>query len=44
MKLAVEHQYTRDAKVPLVAGDEEFAYGWRCIPIPPSVDEGWDVF
>jgi len=40
----VERRYTRDARIPLVAGDDEFVHGWRCIPLPPSLDDGWTIF
>jgi hypothetical protein len=40
----VERVYTRDAKVPLVAGDDELVHGWQCIPLPPSLDQGWTIF
>jgi hypothetical protein len=28
--------YTRDLKVPIVEGDTEFKYGWKCIPQQPA--------
>jgi hypothetical protein len=40
----IEHVYTRDAKVPLIADDFEFDCGWQCIPLPPTLDEGWEIF
>ncbi len=35
--------YTRDARVPLSDHDPEMVNGWRCIPIPPTEDEGWVI-
>ena len=35
--------YTRDAQVPLVADDWDFNYGWRCIPLPPTLDDDWII-
>ena len=43
MKLKIEHRYTRDVRIPLVAEDEDWNYGWRCIPLPPALDEGWEI-
>jgi hypothetical protein len=40
----IEKRYTRDAKVPRSADDSEMANGWCCIPIPPTLDEGWTIF
>jgi hypothetical protein len=42
-RYVVQRRYTRDAKIPLVAGDDEFICGWRNIPLPPSLDEGWEI-
>jgi hypothetical protein len=42
--LLVEHRYTRDARVPLSDDDPDFDCGWRCIPVPPSLDDGWEIF
>jgi hypothetical protein len=39
-----EIRYTRDARVPLSADDPEFYQGWQCIPIPPTLDDGWEIF
>jgi hypothetical protein len=43
-RLVIEHRYTRDAKVPLSAEDPEMDCGWRCVPIPPTDDERWQIF
>ena len=43
-KIILERVYTRDAKVPLVADDWDLDHGWRCIPLPPTLDEGWEIF
>jgi hypothetical protein len=40
----IERVYTRDARVPLVAGDDEFIYGWQNIPQRPTPDDGWVIF
>jgi hypothetical protein len=40
----VEKVYTRDAKVPIVEGDDDFEYGWQCIPVQPTADDGWFIF
>lgn len=40
----VERRYTRDALVPLSADDPDFNCGWRCIPLPPSLDDAWTIF
>jgi hypothetical protein len=40
----IERVWTRDARVPLVAGDYEFEHGWQCIPLPPSLDPAWTIF
>jgi hypothetical protein len=44
LKVTVERQYTRDVKVPLVAGDDELDHGWQCIPQPPTLDDEWEIF
>lgn len=36
--------YTRDFKCPIVAGDTEFEYGWKCIPQAPTADPDWEIF
>jgi hypothetical protein len=43
-RLVIEHQYTRDEKVPLSQDDPEMDCGWRCIPVPPTIDDGWVIF
>jgi hypothetical protein len=43
-RYVVQRRYTRDARIPLVAGDDEFLYGWQQIPLPPALDEGWEIF
>jgi hypothetical protein len=43
-RLVIEHVYTRDARIPLILGDHDLTHGWRCIPIPPALDEGWEIF
>jgi len=43
-RLIVEHRYTRDARVPLSDDDPNFDCGWRCIPVPPTLDESWKIF
>jgi hypothetical protein len=40
----IERIYTRDAMVPLVEGDNEFHFGWQCIPQLPNSDPGWEIF
>jgi hypothetical protein len=40
----IERRYTRDARIPLVAGDDDWIYGFQCIPLPPSLDDGWVIF
>jgi hypothetical protein len=30
-EFVIEFQYTRDAKIPLVADDWDFEWGWRCV-------------
>lgn len=42
--IKIETQYTRDARVPLVAGDEDFNFGWQNIPLPPTNDGDWQIF
>jgi hypothetical protein len=39
----VQRRWTRDARVPRVAGDDDFVYGWQCIPQRPTPDEGWEI-
>ena len=40
----IERRYTRDARIPLVAGDDDWIYGFQCIPLPPSLDGNWVIF
>jgi hypothetical protein len=42
----IEFEKTRDEQVPLRAGDTDFDYGWRCIPVPPPGDGygKWEIF
>ena len=40
----IERRYTRDARIPLVAGDDDWIYGFRCIPLPPTNDGDWVIF
>jgi hypothetical protein len=44
-RLIIEHRYTRDAHVPLHAGDEELKDGHQCIPVPPvhPEEEHWEI-
>jgi hypothetical protein len=42
-RYVVERRITRDAQIPLVADDYEYVFGWRCIPLPPALDEGWEI-
>ena len=42
-KTRIERRYTRDARIPLVAGDDDWIYGFQCIPLPPSLDDGWVI-
>jgi hypothetical protein len=42
-RYVVERRVTRDAQVPLVADDDEYVFGWQCIPLPPALDEGWEI-
>jgi hypothetical protein len=39
----LERRRTRDARVPLVAGDDEFLCGWQNIPQRPTSDDGWFI-
>jgi hypothetical protein len=41
MKKIVERKYTRDAQVPRSYEDFEMKWSFRCIPVPPSLDDGW---
>lgn len=42
-RLVIEHVYTRDARVPICEGDDDFDYGWQSIPVAPGPD-GWVIF
>jgi hypothetical protein len=42
-RLAVEYRKTRDAQVPISADDPNMKCGWRCIPVPPTEDPGWQI-
>jgi hypothetical protein len=44
MKKIVERRYTRDAMIPRVAYDDEYIYGFQCIPLPPTNDGDWVIF
>jgi hypothetical protein len=44
MKKIVERKYTRDFRCPRVAGDDDWVYGFKCIPQPPSLDPAWEIF
>jgi hypothetical protein len=39
----LERRSTRDARVPLVAGDDEFLCGWQNIPLRPTDDPAWFI-
>jgi hypothetical protein len=43
-RLLIEHRYTRDERVPLSIDDPEMMCGWQSIPIPPSLDQAWQIF
>jgi hypothetical protein len=38
----LERAKTRDERVPLDDDDPDMNYGWRCIPVPPTDDPGFD--
>ena len=38
-----EYRATRDVRVPLVADDDEFSYGWQNILLPPTIDDWWEI-
>jgi hypothetical protein len=40
----IERRWIRDARVPRVAGDDDFVYGWQCIPMRPTPDDDWVIF
>jgi hypothetical protein len=35
--------YTRDARVPWDDTDPEMENRWRCIPVPPTSDDVWEI-
>jgi hypothetical protein len=39
-----EVRFTRDLRVPVVAGDEDFCAGWASVPQAPDGDPNWEVF
>jgi hypothetical protein len=43
-RVRFECRRTRDVKVPLSADDPEMSSGWSCVPVQPTIDEGWVVF
>jgi hypothetical protein len=46
-RLIEENRWTRDERVPIVEGDENFDFGCHTIPVRPAVDddwESWEVF
>jgi hypothetical protein len=43
VKKIVERKYTRDHRCPRVAGDDEWLYGWQCIPLRPTNDWDWYI-
>jgi hypothetical protein len=47
LRLKPAHRWTRDERVPIVEGDEDFDFGCDTIPVRPAVDddwESWEVF
>jgi hypothetical protein len=40
-RLIEEIRYTRDERVPIVEGDEDFDFGCHTIPVRPAVDDDW---
>jgi hypothetical protein len=42
-RYVVQRRWTRDARIPLIAGDWDFEHGWQCVPLPPALDEGWEI-
>jgi len=42
-RYVVQRRWTRDARIPLIAGDGDFEHGWQCVPLPPALDEGWEI-
>ena len=43
-RMIAEVRYTRDFRVPISADDPDMDCGWSCIPIPPTIDDGWKIF
>jgi hypothetical protein len=43
LKLRSSIVYTRDERVPLSADDRAMLNGWRCVPVPPTDDNGWII-
>jgi hypothetical protein len=43
-QVIIEHRYTRDHRAPLCEGDDDLDQGWQSIPLPPSLDDGWEIF
>jgi hypothetical protein len=43
-RLVIDRVYTRDAKVPLFARDDDLEHGWQSISVPPTLDDAWTVF
>jgi hypothetical protein len=39
----LEQRITRDIRIPLCEADLEMEDGWRCVPIPPDLDDDWFV-
>jgi hypothetical protein len=39
----LERVITRDARVPLSDDDRDMECGWRCIPVPPTIEDDWFV-
>jgi hypothetical protein len=39
----LETRKTRDALVPISDDDREMHDGWRCIPVPPTIDDAWFI-
>jgi hypothetical protein len=40
----VEKRYVADIIIPRSADDLQMKNGYRCIPIPPTADDGWTIF
>jgi hypothetical protein len=39
-----EYRATRDVRVPLVEGDDEFSCGWQNVSVTPTPDASWEVW